>query len=234
MAAKSKWVGSSLAGGPDTNVGGASQSRWIDISVPLRNTMVHWPGDPPFEIERIRDMAEGDSANLSRMAMGAHSGTHVDAPLHFIADGKGIEEMPLEATVGRARVIQISDTESIKREELERHRVRRGERLLFRTENSSRVWRTDDFVEDFVFISEQAASFLAEHGVRLVGVDYLSVGSFKGGGAETHRTLLKAGIWIIEGLDLSRVLPGTYDLICLPLRLERGDGAPARAILRPI
>jgi arylformamidase len=136
--------------------------------------------------------------------------------------------------VGRARVIEILDTESIKREELLQHRIRRGECILFQTSNSSYVWQTDDFIEDFVFISDDAALFLAERGVRLVGVDYLSVGSFKRGGSYVHRTLLSGGVWIIEGLNLSGVKQGKYDLICLPLKLDDCDGAPARAILRPL
>lgn len=212
----------------------APTSRWSDISIPLRNGMVHWPGDSPFHIERVHDMERGDANNLSRVEMGAHSGTHVDTPLHFINGGAGIGDVPLSTLVGRARVIEIDDPESIKPGELKRHRIRRGERLLFKTRNSPRVWETDRFVEDFVFISRQGARFLARRGVALVGVDYLSVGGYKHGGRETHLALLEAGIWIIEGLDLSRVTPGRYDLICLPLRLAGAEGAPARAILRPI
>ncbi len=158
----------------------------------------------------------------------------MDAPLHFIRQGIGIDKMPLDTTMGRARVIEIQDTESIKPEELVRNRIRRGERILFKTRNSLRVWQTDTFSEDFVFISKEAAHFLAERKVRVIGVDYLSVGGFKRDGSETHRTLLEGGVWIIEGLDLSRVKPGKYDLICLPLKLEQGDGAPARAILRAV
>lgn len=196
--------------------------------------MVHWPGDTPVRIERIQDMERGAAHNLSTMVMGSHTGTHMDAPLHFLREGQGIDEMPLSVTVGRARVIQIYDAESVKPEELAQHRLRRGERILFKTLNSRHGGQRETFVEDFVFISPEAARFLAERGVKVVGVDYLSVGGFKGGGAETHRALLEAGIWLIEGLDLSPVLPGKYDLICLPLKLARGDGAPARAILRPI
>jgi arylformamidase len=218
-----------------THAGFLSQAtRWIDISVPLRKGMVHWPGDPPFDLERIHDMGRGDRSNLSRIALGAHSGTHVDSPLHFIRAGAGVSDMPLNAAVGRARVIEISDTESINPAELRRHGIRRGERLLFKTRNSSRVWRTDSFVEDFVFISPGAARFLARRGVTLVGVDYLSVGSYRHAGRETHLALLQAGVWIIEGLDLSQVPPGRYDLVCLPLRIEGAEGAPARAILRPV
>ncbi len=211
-----------------------AETQWIDISVSLRDAMVHWPGDPPISIRRVQDMEQGDTANLSMVSMGAHSGTHIDAPIHFIQQGAGVDKMPLDATIGRARVIEIRDSESIKPEELLRHHIRRGERILFKTRNSSYVWRSDEFVEDFVFISDEAASFLAERRVRIVGVDYLSVGSFKRGGSHVHKILLGADIWIIEGLDLSRVSPGKYELICLPLKLEQGDGAPARAILRRV
>lgn len=158
----------------------------------------------------------------------------MDAPLHFIRWGIGIDKMPLDTTLGRARVIEIQDTESIKPEELYQYRIRSGERILFKTRNSLRVWQTDTFIEDFIFISKEAARFLVEHKVRVVGVDYLSVGGFKRDGTETHRTLLEGGVWIIEGLDLSRVKSGKYDLICLPLKLDQGDGAPARAILRSV
>ncbi len=155
-------------------------------------------------------------------------------PLHFIRQGVGIDKMSLDTTVGRARVIGIQDIESIKPEELFQYHIRSGERILFKTRNSLRVWQTDTFIEDFVSISKEAARFLVEHKVRVIGVDYLSVGGFKRGGTETHRALLKGGVWIIEGLDLSRVKPGKYDLICLPLKLDQGNGAPARAILRAV
>ena len=130
-------------------------------------------------------------------------------------------------------MIEIKDPESIKPEELARHRIRRGERILFKTHNSPHVWQKNEFAEDFVFISDAAADFLVDSGVRLVGVDYLSVGSFKHGGSYVHKTLLSGGVWAIEGLNLSNVIPGEYDLICLPLRIVAGDGAPARAILKP-
>jgi len=211
-----------------------AETQWIDISVSLHDAMVYWPGDPPISIRRVQDMEQGDTANLSMVSMGTHSGTHIDAPIHFIQQGTGVDKMPLDATIGRARVIEIRDSESIKPGELLRHHIRRGERILFKTRNSSYVWRSDEFVEDFVFISDEAASFLAERCVRIVGVDYLSVGSFKRGGSHVHKILLGADIWIIEGLDLSRVSPGKYELICLPLKLKQGDGAPARAILRRV
>ncbi len=210
-----------------------AKKPWIDISVPIRDATVHWPSDPPVSIKRVKDIEKGDTANLSVISMGAHSGTHVDAPIHFIKDGKGVDRIPLDTVIGRARVIEIRDPESIKPEELARHRIQGGERILFKTRNSAHLWKSNEFVEDFVFISDAAADFLVERGVRLVGVDYLSVGSFKHGGSYVHKKLLIGGIWIIEGLNLSNVTPGKYDLICLPLRIVAGDGAPARAILKP-
>jgi arylformamidase len=205
---------------------------WIDISVPIYTGMVHWPNNPPVCIERILDMNRGDVCNVSTIAMGSHTGTHMDAPLHFLQTGKSIAEMPLDATLGPTRVIEIRDPESIKPDELRPHAIQRGERVLFKTQNSTRCWKTDSFVEDFVYISQEAARYLAELGVRTIGVDYLSVGGYIKDGVETHRALLEAGTWIIEGLDLSQVEPGTYELICLPLKVARGDGAPARAIIR--
>jgi arylformamidase len=205
---------------------------WIDISVPLRTGMVHWPDNPPVSIERMLDIERGDVANVSKLSMGAHTGTHMDAPLHFFRTGRGLDTMPLTATIGRARVIEIRDPESIKPEELHPHRIQRGERVLFKTRNSARCWQTDDFVEDFVYISQEAARYLAAKQVQTIGVDYLSVGGFFKDGVETHHALLEAGIWIIEGLNLANVAPAIYELVCLPLKIQGSDGAPSRAILR--
>ena len=206
---------------------------WIDVSVPLRTGMVHWPDNPPVSIERVQDIERGDVANVSRLSLGVHTGTHMDAPVHFIRTGRGIDTMPLSATIGLARVIEIRDPESIKPEELRPYQIQPSERILFKTRNSARCWQTDDFVEDFVYISQEAARYLAEQQVQTVGVDYLSVGGFFKDGVETHHALLGAGIWIIEGLNLSNVEPGIYELICLPLKIEGSDGAPSRAVLRP-
>ena len=213
----------------------ARTANLIDISVMLHAGMVHWPGDPSVTITRTSDIALGDSATVSKLSMGSHTGTHMDAPLHFLRGGKGLDEMPLETTVGPARVLAICHPQWITPEELRSHHIRCGERILLKTKNSTRCWKTDRFVEDFVSLSTDAARFLAGRRVRVVGIDYLSVGGYRErNGVAVHRTLLGAGIWIIEGLDLSRVQPGRYELICLPLRVRASDGAPARAILRPI
>lgn len=207
---------------------------WIDVSVPLRTGMVHWPDNPPVTIDRMLNIEHGDVANVSMLSMGAHTGTHMDAPIHFFPTGKGIDTMPLTAAIGQARVIEIRDPESIKPEELRAYSIQRAERILFKTRNSARCWQTNDFVKDFVYISQEAARYLAAQQVQTIGVDYLSVGGFFKDGVETHHALLGAGIWIIEGLNLSNVQPGLVELICLPLKMEGSDGAPARAILRPI
>lgn len=211
-----------------------AHSQWIDVSIPLHNAMVHWPGDSPFEISRVKDIEQGDNVTLSQITMGAHSGTHIDAPKHFIRNGVDISTMPVNTMIGTARVIEIHDPHSINPDELVNHRIRRGERVLFKTRNSPNAWQTDVFTDDYVFVTKEAADYLSRIRVKVVGVDYLSVGAYKGDGSYVHRTLLGSGIWLIEGLDLSQLSPGKYSFICLPLRIQGGDGAPARAFLRLI
>jgi arylformamidase len=205
---------------------------WIEASVPIRDGMVHWPGDPEIEVVRVSDLARGDPATVSRLSAGVHSGTHVDAPVHFVAGAAGVDALPIDALIGEARVVAIRDPRAVDVPELREIDPRAGERLLFRTRNTPRCWQTDRFVEDFVYITLEGARFLVERGVRTVGIDYLSVASADEG-VPTHRTLLEAGVCIVEGLDLTAVEPGTYEMLCLPLRLAGGDGAPARVLLRP-
>ncbi len=209
-------------------------SEWIDISVSLRSGMAHWPGDPPVSIERVSDMDRGDKANLSKMEMSVHSGTHMDAPLHFIRNGTGIDAVPFDALIGQARVIETAERESISAETLTANRIIPGERILFKTRNSDQNWTEKSFMSDFVYLSTEAAAYLAEMGVRTVGVDYLSVSGYGRNETEVHYNLLEAGIWVIEGLYLGGVNPGNYDMICLPIKIFNGEGAPARAILKPI
>ena len=205
---------------------------WIDVSIALQNGMVVWPGDAPFERTATLKIANGDICNLSQFCTTAHIGTHMDSPRHFVEGAPGMESMPIEATVGPARVIAIHDPELIPVKELEPHRLGRGERVLFKTRNSEHHWKTHTFQEKYVYIPQNTARYLAECRVRTIGVDYLSVGGFETDSAETHRALLEAGIWIIEGLNLEKVEPGDYELVCLPLKMVGSDGAPARAILR--
>ncbi len=210
----------------------AMPSSWIDLSVPVRNGMVHWPGDPEFHINRVKEYDAGDELMLSHMDLGVHTGTHMDAPLHFVEGGETIDRMPLDATVGEARVIEIQHTECVTAHELQHAKIQKGERILLKTRNSAQAWNTDEFQKNFIYISREAAEHLADMGIRSVGVDYLSVGGFYKDGPETHRVLLGAGIWIIEGLNLTPLHAGKWELICLPLRLAGAEAAPARAMAR--
>lgn len=206
-------------------------SKWIDVSVVIKSGMVHWPGDPAVHIKRTKNMDKGDKDNVSFIKMGSHTGTHMDAPLHFIKKEKGLDKMPLDAVIGPARVLGIRDKHHIGVKELKSYSIRSGERIIFKTKNSS-YWKRGIFRKDFVYIPSETAAYLTSLGIKTVGVDYLSVGGYHKDGAQTHKTLLKAGIWIIEGLNLHGVNPGGYDLICLPLKILNSDGAPARAIIR--
>jgi arylformamidase len=208
-------------------------AEWIDITVPLADGMVHWPDDPPVQIRRVQDLDKGDSHTLSLISMGSHCGTHVDSPAHYLEAGPTVDQAPLEIMLGPARVVEMTDVESIKPDELRSHDLRGIQRILFRTRNSAFWHQGNTFRQDYVYITIEAAAYLVECGVRVVGVDYLSVGGLRDGAA-VHRTLLGAGIWIIEGLDLSGAAAGDYELACLPLKIKGGDGAPARAVLRPI
>jgi arylformamidase len=209
-------------------------SSWIDVSVTLRDGMVHWPDNPPVRITRLKDMERGDHCTFSMLSLGSHTGTHMDAPVHFVRGGRGLDEMPLEVTVGPARVIAVDDPESIKPRHLVDHRLRPGDRVLFKTRNSQRNWASQAFLEDFVYLATDAARVLVDAGVQLIGVDYLSVGGYEKNGLAVHQVLLQAGIWIIEGLDLAAVNEGAVELICLPLKIHASDGAPCRALVRPI
>ncbi len=208
-------------------------SRWVDISITLRAGMPVWPGDRPFEIRRDCAMSSGDAANVSSFATTAHAGTHIDAPVHFLEGAPGIDTAPLEVLAGPARVIAIEDASAITAAELSRHDLKAGERILCRTANSLRDWAAEPFSPDFVALDVEAARFAADCRIAILGVDYLSVGPYRGDdGAEIHRVLLRAGIWIVEGLNLRAVDPGQYELACLPLKIAGADGSPARAILR--
>ena len=194
-----------------------NDDKWIDISLTLKSNMVHWPTDPPFSVERVRDMDKGDTVNLSKITMGAHSGTHVDAPVHFIKGAKGVDRISMDLLIGPARIIEIADADTIKEKELAGHGIKKGERILLRTRNStSKLLHKDDFTEDFVYLEKDAVEFLVDRGIKTLGVDYLSVGGYKKDGPDVHRMLLGAGILIIEGLDLTEAPPGSYDMICLP------------------
>ena len=205
----------------------------IDVSVPLRAEMPTWPGSAGILLKPIKRMAEGDLENVSRLDCNVHAGTHVDAPWHFVEGGHTAEQLPLDMLIGPAFVAFLPETSAITANDLDGLALPAGtERLLLRTRNSE-LWAggMTEFREDYVALSANAAQWVVDHSIRLIGVDYLSVQGF-GDSSPVHGTLLEAGVVIVEGLNLANVEPGLYELICLPLRLVGADGAPARAVLR--
>ena len=205
----------------------------FDITLPLSPETPTWPGDPKVTLAQVESMDKGSSYNLTHLKMSAHTGTHVDAPHHFLNDGRTVEGLSLDALNGTTQVIQVPDEiMTITAEVLEGVNLpENAERVLFKTRNSE-IWkrREKEFVNDYTAVVTDGAEWLVKRGIKLVGVDYLSVAPFERG-APVHRLLLEAGIVVLEGLDLSQVPPGEYQMYCLPLKLIGSDGAPARAIL---
>ena len=207
--------------------------RIIDISLPISSNLPVWPGDPAVVLEQVSSMDAGAHDNVSRLACSVHTGTHVDAPHHFLNDGRTIEFLSLDILVGPANLVQIpEDVLVVNADTLEKARIPSGTvRLLLKTSNS-RLWERNEksFFTGFVGISEDGANWLVKHNIKLIGIDYLSVAPYHQS-IPTHRRLLEAGIIIVEGMNLNSVSPGFYTLYCLPLNLVGSDGAPARAIL---
>lgn len=209
-----------------------------DVTVPLHNELPTWPGDPGVEISDWRSLTKGDGASVSLVHFGAHTATHVDAPAHFIEGAAKVEAMPLDALIGEAEVIEVPEDCLAIDEGFVTDKCAPGtERILFKTRNSA-FWSEPEphFHTDFTYLALNAATRLIQQGLRLVGIDYLSIEKFGQANHETHLALLSNGVVILEGLNLTDVPAGKYELICLPLRLRSnlGDGAPARAVLRTI
>ena len=206
--------------------------RLLDVSVLLAPGLATYPGNPPFEYGPVKRMAGGGSSNVSWLTMGTHTGTHVDAPRHFFDDKPGADALPLELLVGRARVIDLPHRGGITEAHLAGAGLREDLRVLLRTPNSAH-WNTrETFHADYTYLTEAGARFLVDQGVKVVGIDYLSVEQFKKPGAPAHRALLGGGVVIIEGLDLSEAEPGAYEMYCLPLKIKDADGAPARVVIK--
>ncbi len=208
--------------------------RTFDITIPLHPQMPVWPGDPSIQLSRISKIEEGASANVTKISMTVHAGTHIDAPYHFLGgETATVEQLPLNLLTGRVYVLHLPDeADLITAEILKKSEIPpRTRRVLFRTRNSH-LWKknSQEFYKDFVALSPDGAEYLVERGVKLVGIDYLSIAPFYDS-VPTHKILLEAGVIIVEGLDLSQVPQGRYSLYCLPLNLIGVDGAPARAIL---
>ncbi|MSQ32029.1 MAG: cyclase family protein [Dehalococcoidia bacterium] len=206
--------------------------RVIDISVAISSSMHIYPGDPAVEVQPASAISKGDSNNSSRLVMGSHTGTHVDSPRHFIQDMLSVDKLPLDVLVGKAYVAEILTTTQIGVKDLEKAAIPPGtKRIIFKTVNSKLIWKAKDFQPDYISLSVDGAKWLLQMGVRLIGIDYLSIEQFKSPQHEVHHVLLEANVVILEGLNLTGVSPGEYTLCCLPLKISGGDGAPARTVL---
>ena len=203
-----------------------------DISLPISESLIVWPGDPGVKVTQTSHLDKGDVMTVSRLDMSVHTGTHVDAPCHFFPGGSSVDTLDLNVLVGPALVVHVLEADALSAGVLGGLAILPGtERVLFRTRNSDHWARGErEFDESFVAITEDGAYWLVERGVRLVGVDYLSVGPFDEP-MSTHLILLRAGVIAVEGLNLSGIAPGVYQLVCLPLKIAGSDGAPVRAIL---
>ena len=206
-------------------------SRIYDISVPIRSGGLVYPGNPEIEISLQQAVAKGAGANVSFIRFGSHTGTHADAARHFFDDGQTVDAIPLERLIGPALLLGFpDDLRAVGAADLQKHDIKGHKRILLRTRNSA-LLSQKEFVRDYTFLAPDGAQYLVDQGVELVGIDYLSIEQFHSGHHNTHRTLLGKSVVILEGLDLSVPAPGAYQLICLPLRIEGCDGAPARAVL---
>ncbi len=203
-----------------------------DISLTLTESLPTWPGDRKPKFERTCKMEEGDIANVTHMNMSAHTGTHIDAPLHFLARGNTVENLPLESLIGAAFVMESLNEDVISAKVLQAANIPpKTVRLLIKTQNSQQWAKgATEFTSEYVAVNADGAEYLVERGIQLVGVDYLSVAPFNDQ-VPTHQTLLKSGVVIVEGLNLTEIKPGSYTLYCLPLKIAHADGAPARAVL---
>jgi arylformamidase len=207
--------------------------RFFDATLTISNTLVTWPTDPAVSIRKTRSISRGDSCNVSELKFGSHCGTHIDAPYHFEENGIKIDQIPLEYLIGKVTVFDIKKKEKIDLEDVKSLPLQDKVRVFFKTINST-YWKLSEFKKDFVYITKEAAQYLVDNDVKLVGIDYLSVEKFNNNYADTHHIFLRKGVVIIEGLDLSNIEAGNYELIALPLKIKDGDGSPARVILKTL
>ena len=207
-----------------------AKKRFYDISMTIENGMLSWPSDGPVSIEKVRSMENGELLNLSRLDMSAHTGTHVDAPVHFIQEGSGIDSVPLDILIGPAAVVHLPGVREIGAGELKAAGIPPDtQRLLLKTENGKLLGQKQ-FQKDYSFFTLEGAQYIIDSGVRLVAIDYLSIAAY-GSGEAVHQALLGKGIVIIEGVDLREISAGPYNMIALPLKIGGCDGAPARVVL---
>ncbi len=206
----------------------------IDLTVPLREGMPVWPGDPALRLRYHQSFEAGDENNVTSAEMGLHTGTHMDAPKHFLPGGGGVETLPLDTLIGPARVIEIGNPDRVEAGELREKNIGGATRFLVKTRNSAARWWEKPFDPAFCHMTEEAARVLLDAGMKLLGVDCLSVDGYAADAAPVHNLLLPAGVVLLEGLNLSDAPPGDYELFALPALFEDRDGAPARAVLRAL
>jgi arylformamidase len=205
-----------------------------DITLPFREDLPCWPGDPIPTIEKVKDMAKGDSCQVTQISTNVHMGTHIDAPIHFVEGGKDIASLSLDVLMGTVFVVELLNKDKISVESLEEANIPSNiTRLLIKTNNSA-LWENlnHTFISDYVALTPDAAQWIVEQGIQLVGIDYLSIERFKENDNRTHKILLEKEVIVVEGLDLSKIESGYYQLVCLPIKLVGSDGAPARVILK--
>jgi arylformamidase len=220
---------------------------WIDVSWPLKKGMRKWPRDEQPFFDWVWERSKGDGTDMIGMKMITHTGTHIDAPLHFVPNGKTIDTMSADIMIGPARIIEIKDPNAVRLEEVEPFDVQAGERIIFKTQNSYKLYDVDVFVPKYVYLTIDVAHYLRDRKVMMVGIDYIALGPYPDPDLpeqekkelmetlkEVHQSLLSNGIWILEAINLNGVRPGPCILACLPLRIENGDAAPARCIVRPL
>lgn len=207
--------------------------KLYDVTLPISNDLPVWPGDPSVSIMATKSILKGDQCNITKIQMGAHTGTHLDAPLHFFKDGGTIDTIPIETFIGPCLVVELDSEVLIEREDFRKYNLNGHSRILIKTENSE-LWanKINSFSTNYVALGIGAAEYLLERNVSLIGIDYLSIEKFQSDGSPVHKLLLKNNVTILEGLNLSGVKEGVYELICMPLKLHGCEGAPARVLLR--
>lgn len=206
--------------------------KFHDITIPLQESTIPWPGEAAFKREVYSSFERGDRYEASKLTMGSHLGTHIDAPAHFVRGAATIESLPFEVLIGEAKVVELDVEKEITAEDLKHLELAGNGRVLFKTRNS-KLYQHNRFSPNYVYLTADAARYLVEAGIKLVGIDYLSIAEFHAGD-EVHQILLTGGVVVLETINLSDIEPGEYELICLPLKIVGGDGSPARAVLREI
>ncbi|MFP4496841.1 MAG: cyclase family protein [Vulcanimicrobiota bacterium] len=209
-------------------------NNYIDITVSITSKMIVYEGDPPVTITPFKSIKKGDSCNISELQLSTHTGTHIDTPFHFFQNGKTLDDVSLDSLIGPVRIISAMGLKAISRKDIETFDLEGCKRVIFKTEHSLKWARSSKFNKNYVYLEMDACGYLIQKGIKLVGIDSFSIEKFESPDCMCHKILLGGNVIILEFLDLRNVEPGDYELICLPLKIARADGAPVRAILKPL